>query len=421
MKTIAMPNGTKVPLTELIKNAEREIVRQNYCKGTISHYKSVWKKFLDYANKESDGEYFNEKLGRRFLKEIYGFYPEMPINDNPQAYRQKRRAIRILGDLQLHGLILRHEMSENVPYPPQFKQIMEDYLQYLKSQYISDLTIRTKEPQLKRFVRYLNEMMVDDLKNITHQHISGFTETLSGYNPKTYNSFMVTIRQFLRYLYQNDIISNDLTNLIVQAPVYKNTDIPSAFSYDEVRKIISCIDRSSKIGKRDYAIVMLAANLGIRAGDIRNLKLSDINWKNKEINFIQSKTKIPLSLPLDDETGWAIIEYLKYARPQTECKNIFVRFNAPFEAYSDKNTFYSAIQKYFSAANINFDRNHKHGIHSLRHSLASALLEKHIPLPIISGILGHSDFNSTMTYLKTDLENLKQCVIDPEEVMNYEA
>lgn len=421
MKTIAMPNGTSVPLAELIKNAEKEIIRQNYCKGTVSHYKTVWRIFSEYAEKQPDGEYFSEELGKCFLKEVYGFYPEMPINDNPQGYRHKRRAIRILGDLQLHGIILRHEMSRVVPWPSQFEKVMVEYVKYLRSCYLVDATIRTKEPQLKRFACYLNEIQVKHFNEILYEHLSGFSTTLSGYHPKTYNAIMITIRQLLKYLYQNGLVTNNLSTLITLAPIYRNTDIPSAFSYTEIKKLVSCIDRSSVTGKRDYAIVLLAAKLGIRAGDIKNLKLSDIHWEKKEISFVQSKTNIPVSLPLDNETGWAIIEYLKYVRPQTDFENVFIRLKAPFEPYSQKNTFYDAIQQYFTAANIPLKKGHMHGIHSLRHSLASALLESHTPLSTISGILGHSDFNSTMIYLKTDLKGLKQCMIDPEEVTRHEA
>lgn len=416
MKTIAMPNGTNLTLGELIQNAEKEIVRLKYCAGTVSHYRTVWKTLMEFASQQPDGQYFSENLGHRFLREVYGFYPEMSINDNPQGYRHKRRAIRILGDLQLHGIILRHEMSKVVPWPHQFQVVMFSYMEYLRSRYLSETTVSTKEPILKRFVCYLNELMVKSWTEISNEHICSFSKTLSGYNPKTYNSIMVTIRQFLNYLYQEKYISRNLAKVIVLAPVYKNTDVPSAFTKPEIEKLISCIDRSSRTGKRDYAIILLAAKLGIRAVDIKNLKLGDINWDKKDVSFVQSKTNVPICLPLDNETGWAIIDYLKYARPQTDSENIFVRLSAPFEPYSQKNTFYNIIQGYLAKAKIHIPHGRRHGIHSLRHSLASALLEIHTPLSTISGILGHSDFNSTMSYLKIDTKGLMQCAIDPEEV-----
>jgi len=414
MNTIAMPQGTRVLLPELIANAEKEILRQHYSEGTVHGYRLIWKKLMEYADTQPDGEYFSEDLGARFIREVYGFYPEMPINSNPQQYRHKRRAIRILGDLQLHGIVLRHEMSDVVPWPTQFEPIMLEYMEYLHKCYLSEMTVKTKAPHLKRFSCYLNEMQVSEFQRMTHEHISGFAATLGGYHPKTYSSFMVTIRRFLRYLFQNNIIEKDLSLCVPSVTVWRNTDIPTTWSSDEIEKLIASIDRSTKTGKRDYAAIMLAVRLGIRAGDIRDLKLGDIHWEKAEICFTQSKTNKPVSLPLDNETGWAVIDYLQHARPKSEYNNVFIRLRAPYVPYGPKYTFYDVINKYFIASDITIPKEKKHGIHSLRHSLASALLEAHTPLPTISAILGHSDYSSTMTYLKTDVNGLRQCALDPE-------
>jgi len=331
MNTIAMPQGTRVPLPELIANAENEITRQRYSEGTTHGYRLVWKKLMEYAGTQPDGKYFSEDLGCRFIRDVYGFYPEMPINDNPNQYRHKRRAIRILGDLQLHGIILRHEMSDVVPWPNQFEPTMLSYLEYLRKNYLVEITIRTKTPQLKRFACYLNEMQVTEFRHMTHKHILGFAATLGGYHPKTYSVFMVTVRRFLHYLFQNDIIEKDLSICVPSVIIWRNTDIPTTWRSDEIEKLLTTIDRSTKTGKRDYAVIMLAVRLGIRAGDIRTLKFGDIHWDKAEICFTQSKTNKPVSLPLDNETGWAVIDYLKHARPKSDYDNIFIRLRAPYE------------------------------------------------------------------------------------------
>ena len=416
MRTTAMPNGKYVPLAELIANAEEELYRQKYSSGSIANYTCVWEKLLNYAQNQ-DVLYFSETLGQTFLKDVYGFFPEKTINENPHGYKHKRRAIRILGDLQLHGIILRHEMSDVVPFPPQFEYTAMEYIKYLNSQYLSEATIKTKIPQIKRFLCFLNEFNVEKVDELTSEHINAFSKTICGYHVKTYNGIMVTIRQFLKYLYIKGIVDEDFSSYIVLGKVYRYSEIPSAFTSEEIEKILSSIDRSSRTGKRDYAVILLAVKLGIRAGDIRNLQLTDINWCTNEISFVQSKTRIEVTLPLDSETGWAIIDYLQHARPKCESRNVFVRFKAPYVPYSPKNTFYNEMKKYISKAGVTKDIPHKKGLHSLRHSLASLLLEENTPLPIISGVLGHSDYNSTMIYLKSDIKNLRQCIIDPEEVI----
>ena len=419
MKTTAMPNGKNVLLTELIANATEELLRKKYSSGSVSHYRNVWKRLIEYAE-QNNIAYFSESLGNNFLKDVYGFSPEKSIKENPPRYKHIRRSIRILGDLQLHGIILRHEMSNVVPFPTQFEHIATEYIEYLGTRYLAETTIKTKIPQIKRFLCFLDEYNTKKIEDISAEHINAFSKTLCGYNVKTYNGIMVTIRQFLKYLYIKGFVSENLCHCVVLGTVYRYSEIPSTFTKEEIEKILSSIDRSSRTGKRDYAIISLATKFGIRAGDIRNLQLTDINWSKNEISFIQSKTKTAITLPLDNETGWAIIDYLQYARPKCESNNLFVRFNAPYEPYALKNTFYLNIKKCILKADIKINYPHKKGIHSLRHSLASRLLEENTPLPVISSVLGHSDYNSTMIYLKTDIKGLKQCIIDPEEVFQNE-
>lgn len=358
MRTTAMPNGKYVPLAELIANAEEELYRQKYSSGSIANYTCVWEKLLNYAQNQ-DVLYFSETLGQTFLRDVYGFFPEKTINENPHGYKHKRRAIRILGDLQLHGIILRHEMSDVVPFPPQFEYTAMEYIKYLNSQYLSEATIKTKIPQIKRFLCFLNEFNVEKVDELTSEHINAFSKTICGYHVKTYNGIMVTIRQFLKYLYIKGIVDEDFSSYIVLGKVYRYSEIPSAFTSEEIEKILSSIDRSSRTGKRDYAVILLAVKLGIRAGDIRNLQLTDINWCTNEISFVQSKTRIAVTLPLDSETGWAIIDYLQHARPKCESRNVFVRFKAPYVPYSPKNTFYNEMKKYISKAGVTKDIPHK--------------------------------------------------------------
>ena len=140
----------------------------------------------------------------------------------------------------------------------------------------------------------------------------------------------------------------------------------------------------------------MGARLGLRIGDMLNLTMNDIDWENKLISIIQGKTKEPLTLPLPDDVGWALINYLKNDRPETDCPNIFVVHNAPYKGSPFKSTLRHNISKILKRAGISVDRSRHYGWHSLRHS--DPQVAKH--------------------YLRVDLDGLAKCALEVE-VMDY--
>ena len=142
----------------------------------------------------------------------------------------------------------------------------------------------------------------------------------------------------------------------------------------------------------------------------KNLKMEQFNWEDKKLVFIQSKTRIPLSLPITSEVGWAVIDYLQYGRPKIDSPYLFVRHMAPFGPFSEGDHLAQLIKGYMVQAHIPTLKK-KRGMHSLRHTMASMLLEKDTPLVIISDILGHIDTDSTAVYLKIDIKKLKECAL----------
>jgi site-specific recombinase XerD len=181
-------------------------------------------------------------------------------------------------------------------------------------------------------------------------------------------------------------------------------------------KLLESIDRQNPKGKRDYAILLLVTRLGLRVGDIRALKLTDLNWERKLITIVIQKTKQLLELPLLEDVGWAIIDYLKNGRPETTSSTIFIRHNAPYDAFSENNSLQKMLTRHMVKAKIEDMDDQKHGLHSLISTLALSLLENGTPLPIISEALGHQSIQTTRFYLKIDMNGLRNCVIDPEEV-----
>ena len=174
------------------------------------------------------------------------------------------------------------------------------------------------------------------------------------------------------HLYDENYIffaGNELFPVIVSN---KRHRILSFYSESEIKKIISCVSNHTAKGKRDLLIVLFAAELGIRSGDICRLKISDIHWERNTIEFIQFKTGVFNQLPLLENIKFALINYLKDARPACESDLLFVGIKNNYQMIS-ASQMHSVVSKYFTLAGIDISKR-KHGPHALRHSLASNLL-----------------------------------------------
>jgi len=225
---------------------------------------------------------------------------------------------------------------------------------------------------------------------------------------------------FLRFVHQHRYTEKDLSLCLPKQNKYYYPAVPSKWEPNEVKRLLDAVDRGNPKGKRDYAILLMVTKLGLRVGDVKALKLSDLNWATKTITLTQEKTKKATSYPILHDIGWALIDYLQNARPVCETPCVFVRLLAPYEPFGYNANLHYIMVKYFRLAGINVPRGKRQGLHSLRHTLASTLLEQGVSLPMISEILGHVDSKATSVYLHTDIKNLKACALDPEEVFTCE-
>lgn len=219
------------------------------------------------------------------------------------------------------------------------------------------------------------------------------------------------LRNFLRYLNTFNYLNIDYSYLV---PSMKRIpkSMPTIWTEDELNQFLNTakqISLESDVYKRDYVMFLIAIRLGLRISDIKNLKFDNIDWINKEINIIQVKTKVSLKLPLLDDIGWALIDYIKNSRPSSELRNIFIDHN---DSSLPVKRMTLTITKICDIGNIDITSKRKKGIHSFRFSLATQMLNKQIPLDIISSSLGHSTINSTNHYLSLDSKSLVKCCME---------
>ncbi|MVX67376.1 tyrosine-type recombinase/integrase [Clostridium chromiireducens] len=406
----------KRPLTELIDMARSEMKLLNYRQSTIYSYQAVWKKFLLYTQNQTNEQYFSEKLGDSFLNDCYDCLNESNLK-LLKSVRHAIRAIRVLGDYQMHNIILRSKCHNDELWLSSYGDIIDKFKEYLSQRTLSEGSMNRILHSLKSFFKFLYEQNITSCSTITSANISRYSKTLLGYSKKTLAVQMYSLRTFFKFLFLEGFHNEDLSIVVPKIRFVRRQHIPSTWTKEETEKILFSVDRGHPCGKRDYAILLLLTRLGLRESDVLNLKLDDIKWELNCIELCQTKTSRNLTLPLLKDVGWAIIEYLKQGRPITNEPFVFVKQVYPYNKMTDC---YMICKKYIQLAEIKKPLGHQKGPHSFRHSLASRLLEKDIPLEMITEVLGHSNTNSTTDYLKIDIKNLIQCALDPEEVLKNE-
>lgn len=405
------------PIEELAAEVIKELERLNYAYNTLCGFRASFKRICAFA-RDRNVQYFSEDFGKEYLKEKYGCTTNYYLETFPKKAKEAIRSVRLLGDYQLHGVVIRRiKKRKGYVKPPQFEEALTAYEKECESNEHSLRGMRTRLQRLFFFIDYLSLRKVMDFSEIMPEIISDYVISICPNHEKSIASILTTLRVFLRFLYLHGYIKEDLSLSVPKQNKYRYPAVPSTWEPDEVKRMLGAIDRASPLGKRDYAILLLVAKLGIRAGDIKALKLSDLNWTSKTITITQEKTKVKVTYPILHDVGWALIVYLQHARPVCDTPYLFVRLNAPFEAFGENANLHNIIIKYTHLAGITVPRGKRHGLHSLRHSLASALLEQGASLAVISEILGHVDSKSTSVYLHTDMKGLTACALDPEEVM----
>jgi len=406
----------KLKIQKATKMILAGLKQQNYSRHTINRYKQCYDGLLKYARERRIKDY-SVSIGLEFINYKFGLkiedmYCRQPINASSFL-----RALQVLWDYLEYGRISFKKRSSKKPFecPVQFTKEYKAFREICILRGYSPRTNTSIFYTLQKFLIFLDDQTVDSSNGITGPHLIKFISSYSKNNTSTIATIVSILRNYITFLHQENYMIADISGCLPKVRIMRDAFIPSVWKQGDVKKLLSAIDRKNPTGKRDYAIILLVVRLGLRVGDIRNLKMADLNWDRKLLSIVTQKTRQPLKLPLLEDIGWAIIDYLKNGRPQTISDNLFIRHNAPYNGFSDGNSLDKMLSGYMNKAGIVM-RGQKHGLHSLRSTLASLMLENGTPLPVISEALGHQNINTTSIYLKIGMKGLRNCTMDPEEV-----
>ena len=220
--------------------------------------------------------------------------------------------------------------------------------------------------------------------------------------PRSTQSMLTSLRSFLRFLYLRELISVELADHVPSIVCWRQTTPPKWLPDEDVERVLNGCDRHSAIGQRDYAVLLLLARLGLRAGEVQLLELDDIRWEAAEIS-VRGKGPQRKRFPLPGDVGEAIAAYLKNARPRCDSRRVFLRAVAPYRGLGSS-TVGTIVIAALRRAGLNPPMK---GAYLFRHSLATHMLGKGATLTEIGQILHHANPDTTSIYAKVDISGLR--------------
>jgi integrase len=410
-------HSENLQLGRLVADALGEIERLGYSKRSRHRYRTTWGHLIEFSHRNELGDECSADLMARFLEE-YRIRDEQ-MDEPSDGWRQHIAfAVKVLADFAKSGRIERPFTEvQTIHLVPPMQKTLRDYEQYCKDRlHLRPWTLHLYTTEITIFFDFLHSKKGRTLDQIQAADLSEFVSCRDHLKPVTVRRIVSQLRSFLRFLTMRGILQKDLSAELPKIRVPRDANIPSVWDQELLVRLLRAVDRSSAKGKRDYAILLVACRLGLRAGDIRTLKLDNLRWAESIIEITQAKTSTPLTQPLTSEVGEALIDYLKLGRPQTTHREVFLKVKPPFEPFGDSDSLHHIVKYWRQLAGITFRSPQRRGLHSLRHTLATRLLEKSTPLPTIAEILGHTSLESTRIYAKADVEALRSVALDPEGV-----
>jgi integrase/recombinase XerD len=284
------------------------------------------------------------------------------------------------------------------------RQFENEFALYLAQERgLAPATIENHRLFVRRFLaRYFGNGRLD-LSELCAQDIVDFVRQRATLQPRRANLMTTALRSFLRYARYRAMIKTDLAAAVPGVANWSLSSLPKALRPEQVELTLTHCNRQSSMGRRDYAVLLLLARLGLRAGEVASLTLDDIDWEAARIT-VRGKGRRRSELPLPADVGDAIADYLRGGRPQASSRLVFLRGPAPVAGFRDHRGICLIVKHALARAGIHSPR---HGAHQFRHTLAKQMLARGASLAEIGDLLRHASPRTTAIYAKVDLPALR--------------
>ncbi len=406
----------RTPLETAMVATLQELKVRSYPDASLYRYSRIFRHLLQFAL-NAGFDQFSEELTSRFLQD-YRTAKRKKGHGLKGRMRDAVCGIRMLSSFALTGACPSFRPCQPLPVlsstlAPQ----MESFLHYWEHECnVSWKTLNYGRWALSQFILFAHSRGLRSWLDVKPELCTEFFAAKTHLSPGSLKLMATVLKVFFRYHFAHGSMKKDWSYHVPQFRGFRNQRIPAIWPETAVNSLLAAVDRSRPKGKRDYAILLLACRLGMRAGDIRDLRLDNLNWDDSRIEFKQGKTGRKVIVPLTNEIGEALIDYLQNGRPATDYRTIFLRSQVPYTPLSKGNKLYDIVEKYRILAGIKLPHQ-AHGMHSLRHTVASRLLNAGNPLESISNLLGHASLDSTRIYTRIDVEQLRCAALEPEVLL----
>jgi len=399
---------------QLISDARTYLCKRlNYRPSSSQNHKRNWKRIAGFMIAEGISIYSID-IERKIL---YHRFKDRPISSLSRTEKEFYNSVKMFSEFVLTGDIrISPRMVRNIySFKGANGKFISEFILHKKELRTSHHTLRSYNRYLFQFNNYCVEKNLRKINEVDLGLIVSYIRDISRRKGYPVGMVLSVIRTFIKHLGDQKIISDNFHDKIPKHRRIDQPKLPSTYTKKEINKLLESVERFSATGKRNYAVILMAARLGLRASDIACLKFENLHWDTSAIKLIQVKTGRELILPLLPDVGNAIIDYIKYGRPESEEPFIFLTQKPPYNRFESSNVVTHIVQRAFVKAGL-ATKERRFGPHALRHTLGFRMLEESTVLPVISEVLGHKNTETTRYYLRIDLQSMKQCMLDVSPV-----
>ena len=389
----------------LVWKTNRSMVELGLTDATVRHYREEGLAVILNRHYEARTEHFSEDLLGRIITEKRTQYEQGQTAR--ASYQNLRKAAYWLREMRLTGNITLGKIpnwGQREPIEP-FRTLLDEFCVDAEHK-MAETSLKVARSAVRRFLFEMENHDFNTLADFSQVNVNGCVTSFALHYAGGLGSAIFCVRLFLHFLYEHSLTETDLS-LSLPELVAARKMFHEGFTEDELDRLLAHPDRDTATGKRDYAMMVLAAQSGLRACDVVRLELGSIDWRTREIRLTQHKTSEPLSLPLEPESGNAIADYILNGRPNSVVKNIFLCHTGkvrPLDARSAS----GVVSNHMKQAGIPAKRR---AFHALRRTFGTSLLQKEVSFELIQQLLGHRDMDSMKPYLSIDEQGLKQCAL----------
>lgn len=396
-----------VPVSVLIEKS-KSILKEKlkFSSSTVQRYESTgFKPIINFFDEIGTAVFTCDEAAK--LRESYEKdFQEKKISRN--VFNMRIKTLDIVVEVFLTGDYNYHRSSRKKREVPDiFKAVLDPFLNTLA---LSESYLKDIDYILIQYGLFLQAQGIFLLKEITFEVTTYFIRYMTVTRSRSIDSVVGAVRKFIFYLAANGYIPYDFSVSIYQ-PSKPYQYVQGVMTVETKRKMLSSLDRSTPIGLRDYAILLLAFKTGIRACDAAELNLTDIDWRRKCVNFVQKKTGKPHTLPLDDQLLHALADYILRGRPQTDCTKLFLRSRPPYIGFSGSFGIQDVFRHTLQKAGIEHIPHDGNTYHGARRTLGTNLINSGNDIGTVAELLGHSSTAPTKKYISLDIDGLRVCVM----------